>query len=315
MCVQATRTDVFMRRRRQMRVGPHPMLRSWASTPCDFPGSLEAVILDGANALSRRSWVEERVRNADVAIGRLDALCEADARCAAAFDNPALIDAAMALFDDGPIQTTFTDPDDPGTTIDVTLTGCDMAEFIFIFIFGFQTGQIQIHSLPAVLDAILASRGATLGEHAMLMPMAVVCSDDPVTQATDLIVEPGASANARACGASTLAQYLASCAAVDVQPLPDSTHVDVTADVPTLILAGALDARTPSIRRALVAEKLPRASIMVFPGCGVSRRLHRTGKPLIMRAACRSPGRHASLKGASGTPGRLMREDRVHISS
>jgi pimeloyl-ACP methyl ester carboxylesterase len=247
----------------------------------DFPDSLEAVILDGANSLSRRSWVEERVRDADVAIQRLDALCEADEKCAETFDIPAMIDAAMALFDEGPITTTYQDPADPGTVINVTLTDRDMAGLIF----GFQTGQIQIHSLPAVLDAILAdgrtsaaaimgdmngsailaSRGATRGEEAMLMHMAVVCSDDPVTQPSDLIVEPDASVYARAYGASALEEYLEFCAAVDVPPLPDSTDIDVTTDVPTLILAGALDARTPAIRSELVAETLPRATIVVFP--------------------------------------------------
>jgi pimeloyl-ACP methyl ester carboxylesterase len=248
----------------------------------DFPDSLEAVILDGANSLSRRSWVEERVRDADVALQRLDALCEADARCGETFDIPAMIDAAMVLFDEGPITTSYQDPEDPGTVIDVTLTDRDMAGLIF----GFQTGQIQIHSLPAILDAILAegrtsaaailgemsgsailaSRGATQGELAMLMHMAVVCSDDPVTKPSDMIVEPDASRYARAYGASALEEYLDFCSAIDVPALPDSTDIDVTTDVPTLILAGALDARTPAIRSELVAESLPRATIVVFPG-------------------------------------------------
>lgn len=50
-----------------------------------------------------------------------------------------------------------------------------------------------------------------------------------------------------------------------MQPLPDSTDVDVSTDVPTLILAGALDARTPALRSEIVARALPRATLVVFP--------------------------------------------------
>jgi pimeloyl-ACP methyl ester carboxylesterase len=247
----------------------------------DFPGSLEAVVLDGANSLSRRSWVEERVRDVDVATRKLAALCEADAGCAAAYYIPGLIDQAMALFDEGPIATTYVDPADPATTFDLSLTEDDLASTIF----GFQTGQIGIRSLPALLAAIvadgrtsaaavlgqqkgagiIASRGATRGDEAILMHMAVVCSDDPVTSPDDMIVAPDASAYARVYGRSVLKEYLEFCRAVEVPPLPDETDVDVTTDVPTLILAGDLDARTPIIRSELVAASLPRATIVEFP--------------------------------------------------
>jgi pimeloyl-ACP methyl ester carboxylesterase len=97
------------------------------------------------------------------------------------------------------------------------------------------------------------------------MHMAVVCSDDPVTSPADMIVEADASAYARAYGASVLEEYIAFCSAVDVPPLPDATDVDVTTDVPVLVLAGDLDARTPAIRSRLVAETLPRAHFVLFP--------------------------------------------------
>ncbi|MEX5728707.1 pimeloyl-ACP methyl ester carboxylesterase [Rhodovulum iodosum] len=247
----------------------------------DFPDSLEAVILDGANSLSRKSWVQERVRDVDVATRKLAALCAADAKCGAAYNVTEMVDRAMALFDEGPIETTYQDPADPETQLAITLTEADLAETIF----GFQTGQIGIHALPAVLDtmladgrasaaallgdqkgaAIVASRGATEGGSAILMHMAVVCSDDPVTSADDMIIEPDASAYARAYGAAVLEEYVEFCRAVDVPSLPDDTDVDVTTDVPTLILAGDLDARTPVIRSELVAETLPRATIVEFP--------------------------------------------------
>ena len=247
----------------------------------DFPDSLKAVVLDGANSLSRKSWVQERARDADVAIQKLAAICDADGKCAEAYDVVGMVDQAIALFDAGPIITTYQDPGDPGLQLELTLTQTDLAGLIF----GFQTGQIGIHSLPAVLDAIIAdgrasaatilseqkgaaivaSRGATQGGSAMLMHMAVVCSDDPVTSADDLIIDPDASTYARIFGQTVLEEYLEYCAAVDVPSLPEDTDVDVTTEVSTLILAGDLDARTPVIRSELVAATLPRATLVEFP--------------------------------------------------
>jgi pimeloyl-ACP methyl ester carboxylesterase len=247
----------------------------------DFPAMLEAVILDGANSLSRKSWVEDRVRDADDAMKALAALCAADARCAEAYDVSALVEQAMALFDEGPIETRYTDPADPATTIPLTLTQADLASTIF----SFQTGQIAIRSLPAILAAIvaegrtsaaailgdvkgaavLASREATQGGEAMLMHMAVVCSDDPVRSADDMQVDPGASRYAVTFGHSVLEEYIEFCHAVDVPPLPDSTDVDVSTDVPALILTGTLDARTPALRSEIVARALPRAILVEFP--------------------------------------------------
>ncbi|MCA9906960.1 MAG: alpha/beta hydrolase, partial [Anaerolineae bacterium] len=79
----------------------------------DYPFMLEAVVLDGAEALSRRSWVENRALDAQWGIDNLTALCAADAKCAATYDIPALVDAALALFDDGPLPYTYTNKDDP----------------------------------------------------------------------------------------------------------------------------------------------------------------------------------------------------------
>ncbi len=248
----------------------------------DFPDSLEAVVLDGANSLSRKSWVQDRVRDVDVAMAKLSDLCDADEKCGAAYDIPDMLNRAIALFDEGPLETTYQHPEDPEMTLDLTLTKLDLAKTIF----EFQTGQIGIHALPAILDSILAdgrtsaaaflaeqkgaaivaTRGATEGGLSILMHMAVVCSDDPVTSPGDMIIEPDASAYARAYGESILDEYISFCEAIDVPSLPDSTDVDVTTDVPTLILAGELDARTPPSASELVAETLPRATIVEFIG-------------------------------------------------
>ena len=85
----------------------------------DFPEMLEAVVLDGANSLSRKSWVEDRALDAQWGLDNLTALCKADEKCNQAFDIPALLEAAAALLADGPLSFTYTDPVDPNMSFDI----------------------------------------------------------------------------------------------------------------------------------------------------------------------------------------------------
>lgn len=247
----------------------------------DHPETLVAVVLDGANALSATSWVQDRARDADEALDRLDALCKADAKCAAAYDLRALVDQGMALFAAGPLQASIADPADPARKLAFQITGEDFAGLVF----GLQTGQSAIRSMPAFLaellaggeesvvailgemagSALLAARTAAPQQTAALAHAAVVCSDDPVSDATDLVIPDKASPYARAMAASVFAQYRSYCAAVAVPELPATMDEDATSDVPTLVLAGALDARTPLFRSAEVADHLRRATLAIFP--------------------------------------------------
>ena len=77
------------------------------------------------------SWVENRALDAQWGIDNLTKLCEADAKCKEAYDIPALVDAALALFDNGPLPYTYTDPNDPSLTVDGEVTVNDMVGFIY----------------------------------------------------------------------------------------------------------------------------------------------------------------------------------------
>lgn len=246
-----------------------------------FPEILEAVVLDGANALSRKSWVEDRALEAQWGIDNLTAMCEADEQCAAAYDVPALVDAALALFDNGPLPYTYTDPADPSLTVPVEVTAQDMVNFIY----GRQGDMIGVVSLPATLQqlteggteviaellgtieasTLLASRNAPPSAMALLMHMAVVCSDDPV-HSTDEVVLNGVGAYATLFGQMEAEQYVQFCSLIDVQELPDSTDVNVSTDVPVLLLSGDLDVATPTFRSQLLADALPNATLVIFPG-------------------------------------------------
>jgi len=247
----------------------------------DFPEILEAVVLDGAEGLSRKSWVENRALDAQWGIDNLTSLCEADAKCKEAYDIPALVDAALALFDNGPLPYTYTDPTDPSLTVKGEVTVNDMVDFIY----GNQGSLAGIAGLPAYLSGLveggakavaeflgaqkgsnlLASRTATTSAYALLMHMAMVCSDDPV-KSVDEVKLDGAGRYATLFGQAGAAEYVQLCSLIDVQELPDSTDVDVTTDVPVLLLSGSLDVATPTFRSQEVADTLPNAALVVFPG-------------------------------------------------
>ena len=247
----------------------------------DFPDMLDAVILDGSNSLSRKSWVEDRALDIEYSMKHLDALCREDAKCRQTYDVPALVERAIALFDAGPIAASFTDPAQPGTPLPIELRRDDLLATIY----GMQGDKIGVATLPYLLDQLvrdgrasmaatlgpimgqrlLAQRGATAGGSAIVMHLAVVCSDDPVRSVDDLIVDGVRSRYALLMGQAFAKDYAGSCAAIGVPALPDATDVDVHTDVPTLILSGGIDVATPTFRSEVVARSLPRARLVVFP--------------------------------------------------
>jgi pimeloyl-ACP methyl ester carboxylesterase len=246
----------------------------------DFPGMLEAVILDGASSLSRKSWIEDRALNVDYSMRHLTALCTADAKCRAAFDIPALIERGLKLFDEGPITASYTDPADPATTLKFDIRESDFAGLIY----QMQGYKIGVMALPLTLKtlveggrasmgaqlgpivgaALLAARSASSGSMATIMHMAVVCSDDPVRSVNELVLD-GVSRYATVLGKGMAREYVRFCSSVAVPSLPDSTDVNVFSTIPTLILSGGLDAQTPTFRSELVARTLPNARLVVFP--------------------------------------------------
>jgi len=247
----------------------------------DFPAMLEAVILDGTNSLSRKSWVEDRALDIEFSMTHLDALCREDARCRQAYDLPSLVERAVALFDAGPIAATFADPAQPGVAMTIEVQRTDLLSTIY----ALQGDKIGVMSLPAFLDGavregrasmaatlgpmlgrqLLAQRGAGPGEIAVLMHLAVVCSDDPVRSADELVTDGVRSRYAVLMGQAFAQEMVALCATMAVPELPAATDVDVTTAVPTLILSGGLDVATPTFRSEVVAKSLPNARLVVFP--------------------------------------------------
>ena len=112
-------------------------------------------------------------------------------------------------------------------------------------------------------EKLLAQRDATSGALSTIMYIAVVCSDDPVRSVDEPILD-GVGRYAALFGKEVARELLRYCEIANVPSLPDSTDVDVTADIPTLILSGGLDAATPTFRSEVVARSLPNARLIVF---------------------------------------------------
>jgi pimeloyl-ACP methyl ester carboxylesterase len=124
----------------------------------DFPGMLQAVVLDGASPLSRKSWVQSKALDVDYSIRHLSALREADPKCRAACDVPALIERAMKLFDEGPIPASHTDPKEPGTTLKFDIRQSDLAALIY----GMQGSKVGVMALPLTLENLVDNGRASI---------------------------------------------------------------------------------------------------------------------------------------------------------
>jgi len=108
---------------------------------------------------------------------------------------------------------------------------------------------------------LIASRTAVKSPMALLMHMAMVCSDDPVHSVEDVITD-GVGQYAALFGQAGARQYAELCALISVEELPDATDAEVTADIPVLLLSGDLDVATPTFRSQTVADALPNATLV-----------------------------------------------------
>jgi pimeloyl-ACP methyl ester carboxylesterase len=249
----------------------------------DYPEILESVILDGANALSRKSWMEDRALDAQWGIDNLVMLCKEDEKCKQAYpDILSMLNASFRLFDNSPLPFAYTDPNDASLTINVDVTANDLADLLYYL----QGDKNNVYSIPSLLATfsspehiedlkamlggkkgagIVGSRDLAKGGLAFLMHLAVVCSDDPVKSLDDIIMD-GAGEYATLHARSAGELYVQGCPLIGVRELPDMTDQNVTVAIPTLVLSGDLDVATPVFRSQLIVDALPNATHVIFPG-------------------------------------------------
>ncbi len=246
-----------------------------------FGNNLEALILDGAETPTTQNWAENRAIAVDFSIGQLATQCSAEPKCAAEFDLLSLVQEGIDLFQEGPIPTTYVNPKDETETLTFSISKQSFVEFVF----ERQSGQISVGSLPAILTLLLADGRASLSEGlgpiigqaaleardtpagnlASLMHFTVVCSEDPVNSTEDVKTTPDTSEYASLFSGLVGEQYNTACETLALPELSPDTDEPLRADVPTLILTGQLDARTPAFLADKVEESLPNAQQFVFP--------------------------------------------------
>jgi pimeloyl-ACP methyl ester carboxylesterase len=235
------------------------------------PEILEAAILDGANALSKTEWEQDNGVALENAVRRLLSLCAADEKCSTSYENPeGLLDAAIARLRKEPlILSYYSDAAEADVTVRLTEAELGMG---LAHMMG-KTAQF----IPAMLAETADGTGRFLAEEyvgnyvgsrdndsfPLLMHLAVVCSDDP-PQKEVAFDQSGESTFAATFERATAPWYADSCQAVGVEPLPAGSDEDVSADVPTLLLSGAFDVRTPPFRNQEVADNLSNARVVTF---------------------------------------------------
>lgn len=246
----------------------------------EYPDSLEAVVLDGTASLASTDWSARQARYAQWGIDNLTDLCAADADCAANYDIPALLDGALALFEDGPITTTYAPPDQPDLALELELTEESFASYAH----SLQLSKFSVMVFPALLNAYVTegrerlagdmaghTGGQLLGDPAaqdaamsILMHAAMICSDDP-PRSLDDIETNGTGRYERMFARDSAALYVELCAILDLPQLPARSDDLATADVPTLVLSGGLDVQTPHFVAQEVVDALPHATHVIFP--------------------------------------------------
>jgi pimeloyl-ACP methyl ester carboxylesterase len=248
-----------------------------------YPEYLAAVVLDGTETPTTRSWVENRAERVQWGIDHMAELCARQPDCAASYDILAEIENVFSVFGDEPITVSVPLPEGfPATgEFDVTVAPANLAETIY----GLQTSKYGVAALPTFLeeqisagrdelvrslatqslDAAVASLEDDESGSVGLMHMAMVCSDDPPGSLEDVRVD-NSGRYASVFGEVVVAsQYVGVCDMMDLPVLPASSDEPVVTDIPVLLLSGGLDVQTPSFLADEVASGLPNATHVVFP--------------------------------------------------
>ncbi|MGE0816096.1 MAG: alpha/beta fold hydrolase [Vicinamibacterales bacterium] len=249
-------------------------------------------------------------RDAQRALDRLFAGCQAEPSCASAF--PTLAADTAALFARLERERPVVQAVHPRTGLPITLplSRKDAALVVFRVLYVPEMASL----LPRLLtdaaagnyQGLLAAafQGAPEGDKrdmALGMHLSVTCAEDIPR------ITPEARAAADAAGFLGAAMFDAQYGACRFWPageIPDSYYAPVASDRPVLILSGADDPVTPPIWGDRVARHLPHAKHLVVPGAGHGT----TGRgcvPVLMQRfleAASADGLEASCLEALGRP-------------
>lgn len=232
-----------------------------------FPGSVRTVALRGVSPTDLTLPLFG-ARDADRALGRLFAACAAEARCRAAYPDPAADlrralagvesrEAYVALGDTDSLQVTR-----PllGSAVLFALYATGSAAQLPSALHEAAAGRYDALVESGLSLALLASTQITLGAY-----LSVVCAEDvPWFTEADIARETRGTT----LGGTLATNARAACARWPHGSVPAAFREPVRAGVPVLLISGEEDPVTPPEWAERVARTLPAARSVVLPGTG-----------------------------------------------
>ncbi|HZU86226.1 MAG TPA: alpha/beta hydrolase, partial [Anaerolineaceae bacterium] len=249
------------------------------------PEGIRSVVLDSVYPPQYNSLVRP-IPDAGEAFDRLFAACAADPECQAAYPNlRARFYALIERLDTAPLRFSII-RQDTGKTVDLLMTGGDVANLIF---FGMYNADILPY-VPVMVENLEQGRSSIL---IPLMDMAVQVYTMAIANGMYLSVEcydragmdDPALADQLAAAYPALQHFTlfrslrANCAVWGAGSPDPAEYLPVESDVPALLLSGQFDPITPPAPAAETARYLAHSFHYVFPaqahavslgGCGDS---------------------------------------------
>lgn len=234
-----------------------------------YPGQVRTAVLNGVTGPQTSLFLNE-AGYAQQALDRLFADCEANKACAAAFPN--LKARATARLQQDAAQTAeYLDED--GRIATTTL----QPELLRQIVRGALYSPDSAARLPFALDRLVAGNAAPLlaiangatGTVRETMfhgaTFSSLCAEELPRAPAAQVRQASAASFARD---SFYQAWAEGCANWPAKPLPAGYSQPVAADIPVLLLSGALDPITPPAAAEAVRKHLPRAWHIIAPGGG-----------------------------------------------
>lgn len=235
----------------------------------EHPQHVRSAVLDGVTGPNRPLFLNEAV-HAQAALDKLFSACEADTDCAAAFPN--LRARALARLQqnepqpvqfvnkEGRLETASLDPDLLRQIVRGALYLPESAARL-----PFALDRLVAGDATPILA--IANSAAGLNRETMFhgLTFSSLCAEEMPRTPPTAAAQASAGSFARD---SFYRAWAEGCRGWPVKPLPANYGEPVTANVPVLLLSGALDPVTPPASAEQVHKHLPRAWHIIVPASG-----------------------------------------------
>lgn len=235
----------------------------------NFPEGLASVTLDSVVALQTNS-VADQPRVLNRGLEMLFEGCAADTACSRAFPNLreefyALVDRLnensasiqVTNYETGEVLPALLDGDTMIYVVIQMLYSTDLIPLIPRAIYQVRAGNYDV--METMLSNVAFDTSINYG-----MYYSVFCAEE-VDFDPAQVTHEGLPPQLEALEGDSPREFLETCAAWDVEPLPAEAGQPVQSDVPVLVLSGAFDPVTPPEYGAQAAASLSNAYEYVFP--------------------------------------------------